>query len=400
MQSVLLCGTSTRAAAESAARAGFRVTTIDAFADLDQHPAVHALSISRDFGAPPTASAIARAARRVEADAVVYLSPFENHPRAVAALASGRRLWGNSPDTLRRVRNPFLLTEALREHGFAVPNLSNLSNDSNDSNDSNEWILKPFHSGGGRRVSRWDGRAVSRTSFLQQRIDGTPGSVVFLAANGEAVPLGFSRQIVGDPNFGANGYRYCGSIAAAPDDRQFTSGRALLDAATALARYVTLRFGLVGLNGIDFVERDGVPYPIEVNPRWSASMEIAEPSPGGSFLLAHSAACADGSRVLKASAGQLDRRSAAGKAIVYARRSGCVGDTSSWLGDPAIRDVPHGGQSFRAGQPVCTVLAEAADAATCYWALVGRARRVYAELGTLSESGRRTPRPFSRSEFR
>ena len=35
---VLVAGVSTRAAAESAARAGFRVTAIDAFGDLDQHP--------------------------------------------------------------------------------------------------------------------------------------------------------------------------------------------------------------------------------------------------------------------------------------------------------------------------------------------------------------------------
>jgi len=40
----LICGTSTRAAAASAARAGFRVIAFDAFADRDQHPSVDALA--------------------------------------------------------------------------------------------------------------------------------------------------------------------------------------------------------------------------------------------------------------------------------------------------------------------------------------------------------------------
>ena len=134
---VLICGTSTRAAAASAARAGFRVTALDAFADRDQHPSVHALSTSRDVATGSTASAMARAAARLDAEAVVYLSPFENHPRAVTTLAAGRTLWGNAPETLRRVRDPFQLAAAMHRNGFAVPRLANDSNDPNDPNDPN-----------------------------------------------------------------------------------------------------------------------------------------------------------------------------------------------------------------------------------------------------------------------
>ncbi len=90
---VLVAGVSTRAAAESAARAGFRVTAIDAFGDLDQHPLVAARTLERKF----SARAAARAARDIECDAVAYLSSFENHPHAVATLARGRALWGNPP---------------------------------------------------------------------------------------------------------------------------------------------------------------------------------------------------------------------------------------------------------------------------------------------------------------
>src|SRR6187549_3175210 len=96
MPHVLLAGISTRAAAESAARAGFAVTAIDAFADLDQHAGVRSLSLRRDLGAAVSAHAAARTARSIACDAVAYLSSFENHPRAVRALGAGRVLWGNA----------------------------------------------------------------------------------------------------------------------------------------------------------------------------------------------------------------------------------------------------------------------------------------------------------------
>ena len=105
---VLIAGVSTRAAAESAAPRRLRVTAIDAFGDLDQHPSVAALTLAKVHGARRR-----QAAQGIECDAVVYLSSFENHPKAVATLAQGRALWGNPPAVLRRVRDPLALAQAL-----------------------------------------------------------------------------------------------------------------------------------------------------------------------------------------------------------------------------------------------------------------------------------------------
>src|SRR5205809_5909121 len=120
MKRVVIAGVSTRAAAESAAQAGFVVTAIDAFGDLDQHASVRSVPLSGRF----TAHAAAGAARNIECDAVAYLSSFENHPSAVIALAAGRALWGNSPDVLGHVRDPLLVGDALRRRGIAVPEVS------------------------------------------------------------------------------------------------------------------------------------------------------------------------------------------------------------------------------------------------------------------------------------
>ena len=242
------------------------------------------------------------------------------------------------------------------------------------------WLLKPLASGGGHGVRSWHrGTRVPRSGYLQQFVDGTPASVVFVAASGRAVPIGVSRQLVGDSAFGAAGYRYCGSILPAAGDPVFADD-ALLDAACALAGAVSEDFGLVGVNGIDFIARDGVAWAIEVNPRWCASMELVERAYGLSVFGVHAGACASGKLpdfdLVRARRGA----GACGKAVVFARRDLVVGDTGKWLEDGTVRDVPHPGEGIRAGRPVCTVFADGADWAACHAALVRRAEGVYEQL--------------------
>jgi predicted ATP-grasp superfamily ATP-dependent carboligase len=380
---VLVAGVSARAAAESAAQAGFVVTAIDAFGDLDQHASVRALSLGRSF----TAHAAADTARSIECDAAVYLSSFENHPKAVSTLAAGRALWGNAPAVLQRVRNPVLVMRALRGRGCAAPEVS----DTTRVNDG-RWLVKPLASGGGHRVRQWHRETgLPRGCYLQELVDGTPGSVVFVASEGRAVPLGVSRQLIGDRAFGAAGYRYCGNILAAAGD---AGDAALVERACALARAAAEEFGLVGVNCIDFVARAGVPYAVEVNPRWSASMELVERAYGFSVFGAHAAACAVGALpefdLIRARFGG---GGAVGKAVVFARRDVTIGDTRAWLpGDAAasVRDVPHPGEPVSAGRAVCTVFAAAHNADECYAELVRRAERVYAELARWERGGRVT----------
>jgi len=371
---LLLAGVSTRAAAESAARAGFTVASLDAFGDLDQHPGVRAWSLARDFGARFTSPAAARAAKGIECDAVAYLSSFENHPKAIATLAAGRALLGNPPAVVRRARDPRLVARALRRHGLATPLVRY------DRTTGRDWLVKPLASGGGRCVRPWKGGPrVPRGCYLQQRVEGTPGSVVFVAASGRAVPLGVSRQIAGDEAFGAAGFQYCGNILAPAADAQFAGGESLCRLAGDVASAITEEFDLTGVNGVDFIARDGVPYAIEVNPRWSASMELVERAHGFPVFGVHADACRSGVLPDFDMVGRQRAIDAAGKAIVFARRDVTVGDTRAWIA-AGIRDVPHPGDHIEAGRPVCTVFAAGRDASACYAELVRRATAVYADL--------------------
>lgn len=409
MSRVLICGASTRAAAESAARAGFRVTSIDGYADSDQHAAVHALSLPRDFGWTFTAQGVARAATGIACDAVAYLSPFENHSSAVAALARGRQLWGNPPEVLARVRDPVAVADALRARGFAVPEVRARGTRRRalreqhaapalgqgagaaaaaQEGSAGAWMVKPLRSGGGSRVRLWRGEPVARDCYLQRRIDGTPGAVVFAAAHGACTPIGVSRQICGDVAFGADGHRYCGSILAA--DALGDRADALLERACTLAAAAAEAFGLAGVNGLDFVAAGEVPYPVEINPRWSASMELVERRFGLSVFGVHAAACVSGDLPRFDLLQALRGVRAVGKAILFAREDVVTGDTTPWL-EAGVRDVPHSGERIARGQPVCTIFAEAATAGACYDALVRRAESVYADMASWRDAAPARP---------
>jgi predicted ATP-grasp superfamily ATP-dependent carboligase len=371
---LLIAGASARAAAESAARAGFAVTALDGYADIDQHPSVRALAAGSGDGA--TADALARAAAAIDADEVVYLSPFENHPTALDALAHGRRLLGNSLDVVERVRDPLVVARTFTGLGFTVPRVipGGHAVDGGTAGHS-RWLLKPVRSGGGHGVVPYAGAgAVPAGWYLQEFVDGWVGSVTFVATRGECRVLAVSRQLVGEAAFGASGYRYCGSLVAIADDPRTA---AIWKRAQALAQAAARAFALVGVNGIDFVARDDGPLPIEINPRWSSSMELVDRATTTPVMGAHIEACHGSLIDVTPAAG---RPPVAGKAIVFARRDVVMPDTSAWLGDHDLRDVPPSHQRIGRGQPICTVFAEATSEDACCAALAARAARLYARL--------------------
>jgi predicted ATP-grasp superfamily ATP-dependent carboligase len=206
--------------------------------------------------------------------------------------------------------------------------------------------------------------------YLQQRISGSAGSIVFASNGRHAVVLGLSRQLVGDPGLGTRGFRYCGSLLAGGGDL-FHRQAELLEGATKLATVITREFQLVGLNGIDFIARNGIAYPIEVNPRFSASMELIERGQAISMFDIHVRACR-GILPSPRPPGEMVQ----GKAIVFARRSLTIIRSPLWESRD-LADVPHQGERIPRDQPICTVFAEAPTADACRALLLRKAAAIY-----------------------
>ena len=371
---VLIVGVSTRAFAESAVRAGRRCVTVDAFGDLDQKARVENVALVRDRGRAYSAAAAVALGRTLDAPAAAYVANLENHPAAVRRLAAGRRLLGNPPATLAGARDLRQLAAAVRRAGARVP--ETLSADEVGSADPRRrWLRKPLRGGGGQGVAdHLAGRRLRAGEVLQERIDGTSGSVSFAADGRRAVVLGVSRGLAGDASFGARGYRYCGNLYP------LAAGSALLDRLDALAQATTRAFGLVGVNGLDFVERDGTVHVLELNPRYSASMELIERSGRLNVFEAHAAACG-GANVATAPPPP-PPGAVFGKGIVWARRDVVVGDTRGWLSRDDVCDVPFPGEPIRRGHPICSVFARGADEASCYEHLRLAAASILAEVET------------------
>ena len=379
--SVLIVGVSTRALAESASRAGYRCVTVDAFGDLDQKSRAQNVSLSRDLGRHYSAAAAVAVGRHFSAASAAapaaYVGNLENHPMAVRRLALGRRLLGNTPATLVRARDPFAVAEAVRRAGGRVP-LTLLPEQTRHADAGVRWLRKPRRGGGGSGVTEWKpGAPLGAHELVQEYIDGPLASVAFVANGQRAVLLGISQGLAGDRAFGAQGYRYCGSVYP------FSVDPALRDRMSAIASAVAEAFELVGLNGIDFVVREGEPYVLEVNPRYAASMELIERSGRLSVFEAHVAAC--GGALPSFDADPIP--GVLGKAILYARRDVIVGDSGRWLRRDDVRDVPFPGERIRQGHPVCTVFARGGDSMTCYARLVAAAAALEQELEEETETG-------------
>jgi predicted ATP-grasp superfamily ATP-dependent carboligase len=368
---VLIAGVTTRPFAVSAARAGYRVTAIDAFGDVDLRAVAEVILARPTPGQSYSPIEAAAAGALVTAESAAYTSNFENYPPAVIRLARGRRLLGNPAGTLARVRDPREVMNALRRHGLIAPETRSRAPE--DGLMPESWLMKPRRSGGGHGIKPWSrGQPVPRSMYLQQRIAGTPGSISFAGNGSAAVVLGFSRQLVADPRFGAQRYRYCGSILGTPEARLFPRQEELLGRAAEVATIITREFELVGLNGIDFIARHGVPYPIEVNPRYSASMELIERAQGVSMFEIHARACQG---VLPVAPDP--KPTVQGKAIVFARQETVVGEVARWVGKTWVADIPQAGERIQTGRPICTVFAAARQPEACRRLLCRRAAAVY-----------------------
>ena len=102
---------------------------------------------------------------------------------------------------------------------------------------------------------------------------------------------------------------------------------------------------------------------VEVNPRYTASVEVLELACDANLMPLHVRACQHGELPADWSI-QPHRR--VGKAIVFAEKDGRVPTdfdqfvrcVNSHQARPAVADIPAVGREFRRGEPLVTVLAE------------------------------------------
>ncbi len=375
----LIVGLSTRAIAESAVRAGYQVVALDVFGDLDLEALCECYSLRRDFHVSFSASGLFNASRQLAFEAVAYISNLENHPEVVQRFARRHQVLGNPPEVLTRVRHWPALFAVLAQAGFRVPETIYDGN-GRYADPARTWLRKPVRSGGGHGITFWrNSPSAGRGFMLQEYVPGPSCSASFVANGHECVVIGLTEQFIGLSQFGARGFHYCGNLLPLHAAGDPVTGQAILDQVGRIAALVTREFGLAGVNGMDFVLANGQACLTEVNPRYSASMELVERAYGLSVFDLHVRAVLQGELPEFDLATRLAKGPFHAKVILYAEKDAVAPDTQSWLGR-GIRDVPHPGESLARAGPVCTILACEPTRDTCLASLVAQAETLKGEI--------------------
>jgi len=355
---ILIVGCSVRAAAWSAKRAGLRIFTADQFGDRDLSPMTeHHLLIQDDW------DEVTRLMGSPEIEGWLYTGGIENQPEFIEKWTRMKPLLGNSAEVVRQVRDPFLLHKTLQQSGIPMLKLEryavNLSAE-------RQWLRKSYKSGGGIQVEFADSVSANELpeteSYFQEYQSGVPFSASCLGENGQFELLGFARQFIkqNDEVFRAGDsipFLFAGGIAPVELSNQVS--RQVRSIGECLVR----QFGLSGLFGLDFIlDQQGQIWLLEVNPRYTATMELLERQTGQSFMAKHTECYPEQNLDLKANEAPTSCE-VFSKQIIYA--PGAMTAPAIHFFDEFLvqdlcveaADLPEEGLAITAGEPVCTLIA-------------------------------------------
>jgi predicted ATP-grasp superfamily ATP-dependent carboligase len=361
---VLIAAVSGRALAAAASRAGYRPLVVDLFGDLDTQ-ALAAASVrepgglSRGFRRDRLLPALEDLAAARAPVGLVYGTGFEDRPALLQAVADRYPLLGNSPATVRKVKRPVALAALCRRLGIPHPPMSR------DGAGEGPWLEKRAGGSGGghvRPARQWP--ISSRRHYLQRQLPGRTIAALVLADGARSIVLGFTEQWA--EHAPGLTYRYGGAVRPAEISSQAAAG--MTDAIDRIVPEV----GLVGLNSADFVLDEDDFHLLEINPRPGATLDVFS---ADSLFHLH----------VEASRGRLPAQAplftgAKAAAVVYTRRRVVLPPNFGW--PPWTADWQPSGVLVRAGEPLCTVLADAETPDRAYHDVVESAigMRDYAEL--------------------
>ena len=268
-------GASTRAAAMSLVRAGLRPWAVDLFADRD----LRRIARVERCSLGSYSSALPSLCDSFPPGPVMYTGGLENAPEVVAGLAHRRPLWGNGADVLQQIRDPFRLHSVLAAY---CPVASLVPVDA-PVPAHHRWLRKPLKGSGGLSICfAKPGECVPRTHYAQEYMEGPVLSAQFISDDSDTMLLGVTEQLVGERWLHASPFGYSGNLGplVIPDQLSASLRR--------LGALLTQSFRLLGIWGLDFILRDNTAIPIEVNPRYTAAIELFELSVRCGLLMKHS----------------------------------------------------------------------------------------------------------------
>jgi hypothetical protein len=378
IRNVLVIGIDVVSLATSARRAGYRVYAADYFGDQDlkrvcreslsivkQKPGGTCGRLSNNFDPEALLRLTRKLLKRNEIDVALLSFGLDDSLDILCELNDLVPILGNHPNVIGKVRDKASFFQELERLGIPHPETAiagDLKEVKEKSKDIGYPILvKPSRGFGGAGIRKaGDPRELEQAFqvaslfdkkvLIQKYISGIPASASVISSTNRAVVLTLNEQLLGISEVGQEEpFGYCGNVVP------LVATKAVMDRCESIAERITSHFGLLGSNGVDLVISDeGIPHVVEVNPRFQGTLECMERVLRTNIVEAHVKACVQGKlpKILNLPSVFCARL------ILFAPQRSIVPDLSVF---EEVRDIPLPGVVIEKGEPVCSVVVEAAD---------------------------------------
>ncbi|QDV68701.1 ATP-grasp domain protein [Rosistilla carotiformis] len=284
---------------------------------------------------------------RLPAGPVMPLGGMESRTEELEALRASRPVLAPTAEQHRQLSDPTWLDRVAAESGICRP----LRRQSKPVTAA-DWLYKKAASTGGLGVERASAfpESLASDGWFERQVPGRSWGVNFLTCGDRVDLLGVAASV--RSRHPPKPFQYEGSIGLP------TVSAPIRQRLLALGENIVRQTQLRGLFGIDvIIDRDRTVWLLEINPRWTASMELFDRGPQPLFQR-HVDAWLD-----KDVPNQTADAMPIGKRVLYAART--LRFDGERLGDAlpsAIRiaDRPADGTEIPRGQPICSLLAQGA----------------------------------------
>jgi len=373
--SLLVIGIDVASLAASARRAGYHVYAVDYFGDLDlkrlgcenrsiikQQVGETCGQLDKNFSSETLLKLAKGLHRRVEIDAVLLASGLDDCPHVLSELHDLIPILGNRPSVIRGVRDRMRFFKELDRLRIPHPETAIVKNTKEAKREAKNIgypvVIKPSKSFVGAGIRKAEnpqelGQAFQEVTHLdgailiQEYIHGIAASASLISGVNGAFTLTLNEQLLGMREMGQREpFGYCGNVVP------LQVKKAVVGRCKGIVERVASHFNLVGSNGIDFmISEEGVPFVIEVNPRFQGTLECIERTLNINIVKAHVEACVQGRLPTIVN----NPLAFCVRLILSAPRRLVVPDLSVFK---EVRDVPLPEVVIEKGEPVCSIIVE------------------------------------------
>ena len=374
IQNLLVIGIDTVSIANSAKKAGYKIYVADYFGDMDLRcvcsgfKAIIKQKRGKSCGRmeskfkPEAFLKIAKSlSEKYKIDAILLSSGLDDDFNALYELNDLAPILGNSPRVIERVRKKPRFFKELKRLGIAHPETA-IVKDIDEAKSSAARIgypvvVKPVRGFGGDSIRTARNfkeleRAFKISFFseeilVQKFINGLHASISLLATTKDVKTLTINEQLLGlHFLFQQEPFGYCGNIVP------LHIADSTLKKCKHIAEKIALNFHFQGSNGIDLViSKEGIPYVVEVNPRFQGTLECVERVLGINLVESHINAC------LQRSLPAIKEKTSifCTRLILYSPKRIIAPDLTPFR---EVKDVPFPESIIEKGEPLCSIITE------------------------------------------